>query len=110
MKIYAVDFDGLLFKEEWPNIGEPYLDRIGKFKELREAGNKLILWTCREGELLQNAITACAEYGLFFDAHNENLPERKALYGNDCRKIGADFYADDKNYCLVFGDSWQLLN
>ena len=32
-----------------------------------------------------------------FDAVNENLPERIALYNNDCRKIGADYYIDDKN-------------
>jgi hypothetical protein len=29
------------------------------------------------------------------------LPERIAQYGNDCRKIGADYYCDDKNYWLM---------
>ena len=45
---------------------------------------------------MQRAIDWCADYGLGFDAHNENLPELNELYGNDCRKIGADFYVDDK--------------
>jgi hypothetical protein len=41
------------------------------------------------------------ERGLVFDAYNENLPERIAEYGGDCRKISADFYADDKNIFIV---------
>ena len=102
-KVYAVDFDGYLFTEKWPEIGEPNLYIIGHFLKLRRHGNKLILNTCREGQLLQNAIAACAERGLFFDAHNENLQERIAQYGGDCRKISADFYCDDRNYWLKPG-------
>lgn len=30
-------------------------------------------------------------------SYNENLPERIAQYGGDCRKISADYYFDDKN-------------
>ena len=50
---------------------------------------------------MQRAIDWCADYGLGFDAHNENLPELIEKYGNDCRKIGADYYCDDKNYWLM---------
>ena len=50
--------------------------------------------------MLQNAINWCNSYGLYFDAHNENLPELIELFGNDSRKIGADYYCDDKNYWL----------
>jgi hypothetical protein len=39
--------------------------------------------------------------GLVFDAYNENLPELIERYGGDCRKISADFYADDKNIFIV---------
>lgn len=99
--IYAVDFDGYLCKNAWPEIGAPHTAIINHFKDLRAAGNKLILWTCREGEALKRAIAWCAEHGLTFDAHNANLPEQNELYGNDSRKIGADFYCDDKNYWLV---------
>jgi len=41
---------------------------------------------------------------LEFDAVNANLPEMNALYGNDSRKIGADFYIDDKAVRAVFGE------
>ena len=43
-----------------------------------------------------DAISACEKVGLEFDAYNENLKWRINLYGNDCRKIGADIYFDDK--------------
>ena len=97
-KVYAVDFDGYLCQNAWPDIGEPNIALIRHFRELREQGHKLILWTCREGKLLQNAIDWCADFGLGFDAHNQNLPEQIAEYGGDCRKISADWYCDDKNY------------
>ncbi|HPF55381.1 MAG TPA: hypothetical protein PLV03_02460 [Clostridiales bacterium] len=101
-KVYAVDFDGYLCDSAWPEIGEPHTDIIEHFKMLKLLGNKLILNTCRERELLQNAIDWCAGHGLYFDAHNENLQETIDFYGRgDCRKISADFYCDDKNYWLM---------
>lgn len=99
--VFAVDFDGLLCVENYPDIGRPHIGAIEHFKDLRIRGHKLILNTCREGELLDKAIVWCAEHGLYFDAHNENLPERIEQYGGDCRKISADFYADDRNYWLM---------
>lgn len=56
----------------------------------------MILWTNRCDELLEKAIEWCEGYGLIFDAVNENLSERVEKYGNDCRKISADIYIDDK--------------
>ena len=55
-KIYAVDFDGTLCENIWPNIGDPKSDVIYMLKKLRKEGNKLILWTCREGALLDEAV------------------------------------------------------
>lgn len=109
--IYAVDFDGFLCDDEWPFIGNPHQEVIEHFIRLKKQGHKLILWTCREGYKLEEAITWCHEYGLDFDAHNENLPERIVFYGNDCRKVGADFYCDDKNYStpILAEDKARLL-
>ena len=95
-KIIAVDFDGCLCTNAWPDIGQPNRQLIRMLKTARAKGNKVILWTCREGKLLQDAVKWCERQGLRFDALNENLPEMNALYGNNCRKIGADVYIDDK--------------
>lgn len=99
-KIYAVDFDGYLCDECWPQIGAPHLEIIEHFKQLKAEGNYLILWTCREGALLDEAISWCESYGLSFDQHNHSNPEMVAKY-YDSRKVGADYYCDDKSYWLM---------
>ena len=66
-------------------------------KRMKEEGNQLILWTCRGGQDLVNALEACNQVGLQFDEVNCNLEEKIARHdGNDSRKVGADIYLDDK--------------
>lgn len=98
----AVDFDGCLFEEKWPDIGEPHWDVINKAKEAQHNGALLVLNTCREGKLLDDAIVACIGVGLHFDAINENVQERKDEWG-DCRKVGADEYWDDRARTVTKG-------
>ena len=95
-KIIAVDFDGTICTDAYPEIGEPRWDVINKLKIEKARGAALILWTCRCGMDLFAAIRACYEWGLEFDAVNENLPESKERWGNDPRKIAADIYLDDR--------------
>ena len=99
----AVDFDGTLCKEAWPAIGDPNLPLINFLIRWRQQGNKVILWTCRENTMLEHAVKWCSGYGLFFDAVNENLPERIEAYNNDSRKIGADYYIDDSSTLIIEG-------
>jgi len=94
--IIAVDFDGVLCEDQWPQIGPEKKDIIELAKYRKQAGAALILWTCRCGEQLDEAVAWCRERGLEFDAVNENLPERVAFYGTESRKISADEYWDDK--------------
>lgn len=96
--VYAVDFqfDGTLCESVWPGIGAPNKALIYHLIKRRKQGNKIILWTCREGDRLQEAVEWCKSYGLEFDAVNENIPEMIEWYGNDTRKIGYDVLIDDK--------------
>ena len=96
IRCVAVDFDGTLFEEDYPNIGAPLLRTIEYVKKLKAAGIELILYTNREGKLLEEALSACKEYGIEFDAVNENLPEIIGRFGTESRKIFADIYVDDK--------------
>lgn len=95
-KIIAVDFDGTLCERKYPDIGAPITPVIEYVKERKAAGNIIILWTCRVGEYLANAVEWCKRQGLTFDYINENAPERVGQYGGDTRKISADEYIDDK--------------
>jgi len=98
----AVDFDGTLCEDAWPNIGRPNHRLIRFLINWQKQGNKVILWTCRDGDILDLAVRWCGSYGLYFDAVNCNLQERIDYYGHDSRKIGADYYIDDFNTLIVF--------
>lgn len=100
MAIYAFDFDGTLCEDKFPDIGPAREHAIKQAKAIKADGNILILWTCRCGERLQEAIDFCKSHGLEFDYVNENVPENIEKYGNDCRKIYADYYIDDKAYII----------
>ena len=100
-KIVAVDFDGTLCENKWPEIGEANKEMITYLKDRQANGDKLILWTCRVGDILKNAVDWSAEQGLIFDAVNENLPEIVASFGTDTRKIFANEYIDDRNFTFL---------
>ena len=95
-KIIAVDFDGTLVENKWPEIGAPIEKNIAKVKAEQEAGAKIILWTNRVGEPLEKALAFCEAQGIHLDAVNKNLPEIIKAFGTDCRKIFANEYWDDR--------------
>lgn len=100
-KIIAVDFDGTLCEDNWPDIGAPNHEVINYIKSEKVKGAAIILWTCRcngdkSGHDLDNAVEWCAQQGLGFDAINENVPEQIRAFGRSTRKVYADEYIDDK--------------
>jgi hypothetical protein len=97
-KIIACDFDGALCENKWPEIGKANREVIDYLQRQQAGGDvKLILWTCRTGDLLTNAVNWCTEQGLSFDAVNENIPENIAEFGCDSRKVFAHEYIDDRS-------------
>lgn len=100
-KVYAVDFDGTLHDREYPELGEPNTELFQFLIHRQQSGDKIILWTCREGDLLQEAVIYCRANGLEFDAINDNIHENKEKYKNNCRKVNADYYIDDRNKIIT---------
>lgn len=103
-KAIAIDFDGCLCVDAFPDIGAPNWAAIDRAKAEQLAGAGLILWTCREGQLLQDAVDACRKWGLTFDAINESLPDWIEAFGTMPRKVGASEYWDDKAIQMVAGE------
>lgn len=101
-KIIAVDFDNTLcVTTEYPKIDGPILEVVEALKCQKDLGAYIILWTCREGEHLAQALKWCEEQGIVLDNVNANCPDAIAEYrGNDCRKIYAHEYWDDKAVVL----------
>lgn len=95
-RIVAVDFDGTLAVTKFPKIIRPIPRVIRYCKRLKKEGAILILWTCRKGKDLQEAVLWCKGLGLEFDYINENVKENIEKYGEDTRKIFAHEYLDDK--------------
>lgn len=94
--IVAVDFDGTLVEDKFPEIGKPIEKTWEHVRKCQASGVKVILWTSRDNDRLKDAVKFCNDRGLIFDAINENLPECIAMFNNDTRKIYANEYWDDK--------------
>lgn len=97
----AVDFDGTIVEHRYPAIGKERPFAVATLRQLQSdmPDLRLILWTVREGELLEQAVAWCAERGLEFYAVNYNYPEELPSPSADnqsCRKVTADLYIDDR--------------
>lgn len=53
--IIAVDFDGTIVEHKYPEIGRELPFAIETLKKLQQERHRLILWSVREGKLLQEA-------------------------------------------------------
>lgn len=95
-KIIAVDFDGCLVTNRFPDIGEPIPETISALKHEQENGAKVILWTCRRDDQLTAATDWCVQQGIRLDAVNRNLPEIVEAFGGDTVKVFANEYWDDR--------------
>lgn len=95
----AIDFDGTIVEHRYPRIGKEIPFAIATLKQLQTERHLLVLWTVREGKLLDEAVDFCRKRGLEFYAVNANHPEEEVR--NDmtspCRKVVADLYIDDLN-------------
>lgn len=94
--IIAIDFDGTLHTGKWPEIGVPQPYAQDALRKLKADGHYLILWTCRTGERLTEAINWMLENNLPFDRVNEHHPDGIRMYGSKSRKVHAHLYIDDK--------------
>ena len=100
--IIAVDFDGTIVEDAYPKIGKPMLFAFETLKKLQEEGHRLILWTYRYGDRLDEAVKFCEEKGIHFYAVNKSFPEEQ-FTKDMSRKIHADLFIDDRNIGGFFG-------
>lgn len=95
--IIAVDFDGTIVEHKYPAIGKEIPFAIDTLKRLRQEHHSLILWTVREGCLLEEAVEYCRRRGLVFHTVNRNLKEGTGESKDYSRKLKADLFIDDRN-------------
>ncbi len=109
--IIAVDFDGTIVEHAYPAIGKEMLFAFATLKALQDKGHKLILWTFRVGDTLDEAVDYCKQNGIEFYAVNKSYPEEEYTHIVS-RKINADIFIDDRNIGGFPGWSkiWQTLH
>ncbi len=94
----AVDFDGTIVQDRYPEIGRELPFATQTLKMLQKEGHYLILWTVRQGHTLEEALAWCKERGLEFYAVNKDFPEEDEEKNRSySRKIKADIFIDDRN-------------
>lgn len=108
--ILAIDFDGTIVEDAYPDIGKPQLFAFETLKRLQNDGHRLILWTYRSGKKLNEAVEFCRENGIEFYAVNKSFPEEQ-FDAKKSPKIHADFFIDDRNIggFIGWGKAYQLL-
>ena len=93
----AVDFDGTIVEHRYPEIGREIPFATDTLKMLIKEGHRLILWSVREGKLLDEAVEWCRERGVDFYAVNKDYPEEGREDRNFSRKLKVEMFIDDRN-------------
>lgn len=112
--IIAVDFDGTIVEHKYPAIGKEIPFATATLRQLIKDGHKLILWSVREGELLEEAVKWCEDHGVRFYATNSNIdedPGETQMSEHYSRKLKADMFIDDRNVGGLpdWGTIYQLI-
>ena len=95
--IIAVDFDGTIVEHRYQRFGDEIPFAIDTLKLLQQEKHRLILWSVREGTLLEEAVEWCKARGLEFYAVNKDYPEEQKSHQGFSRKLKADLFIDDRN-------------
>lgn len=110
----AVDFDGTIVEHKYPEIGQEIPFATDTLRMLINDRHRLILWSVREGKLLEEAVNWCKKRGVEFWAVNKDYPEEQGTDNNNhfSRKIKADLFIDDRNIGGLpdWGQIYQMIH
>lgn len=95
-KVIAIDFDGTIAVDDYPQVGPEISGAIEALNEIRSLGVDMVLWTCRSGQPLENAKLWLKDRGFEFEFVNENTTAELEFWGTNPRKVAADIYVDDR--------------
>lgn len=110
--LIAVDFDGTIVEDRYPEVGKAKPFAIETLKMLQKDGHRIILWTYRHGSALSDAVKFMQQSGITPYAVNRSYPEEQSHPLDVSRKIHADLFIDDRNFGGFpgWGEIYQQLN
>lgn len=92
-KFHAFDFDGIIVKNNFPEIGEIINNNVDELNKLwQDLSNIIIIWSCRSGDYEREMRKFLIKNKIPFDFINEN-----PIFDTGSRKIFAHKYYDDRN-------------
>lgn len=104
--ILSIDFDGTIAELSWPEPGALRKDADTYINLLYNEGHIIIINTCRSGKYEGLAEDFLKQNCIKYHYINSNYPKLIRKYKQDCRKISADIYIDDK--CLMgLPNTWE---
>lgn len=96
----AIDFDGTIVEHRYPRIGEEIPFATATLKMLMDERHRLILWTVREGKLLEEAVEWCRKRGVEFYAVNRDYPEEDIAHTGFSRRLRIrGMYMSSSGFC-----------
>lgn len=103
--VIAIDFDGTITTNSFPEVGELIEGANHYIQKMYQDGHYIIINTCRSGRYEGMAEDFLNKQSIPFHFINSNLPELIDKFSQDCRKISADIYIDDK--CIMGLPKWH---
>ena len=95
--IIAIDFDGTIVEDQFPDIWKMKDGAREAINQLYADGYTIIIWSCRTGIKKARAIEWLVMQGIRFHHFNKSCPNNVAKYGGkDTRKVFANLYIDDR--------------
>ena len=110
-KILAVDFDGTMVEDKYPQVGKPMLFAVETLHKLHNEGYQIVLWTYRSGKALEDAIEFCKKNKIELSGINNSYMNEEFDEKTQSRKINADYFIDDRNIGGFpgWGEVYQIL-
>ena len=97
----AVDFDGTIVEHKYPDIGLPVIGAFVWLRSWQELGAELVLWTCRDGIELDEAVAFCKKNGVeFIGVNGVTDPFTQSP------KVFANVYVDDAAFGCPLVQIW----
>lgn len=102
----SIDFDDTIVEGAFPGIGKLKKDADKFINKLYDLGFNILINTCRSGAYEGDAETFLKRTGIKYHYINNNLPQSIEYFKQDCRKLSADVYIDDKSL-MGLPDTWE---
>ena len=102
INLIAVDFDDTICfginDDPSKTVYRFDMNAIRILKNFQKRGGSIILWTCRSGKALTDAMNEMAGIGFYPDYINYDHKMTIAKWGDNGKKVYADLYIDERNH------------